>query len=181
MTLFERLALAALAAALTRCEEAPAPPIHFTCARPDEAPLPDGFGGRRCLRVGAREGVRAELWPVTDGLPSPVVFVRAGAPAGGDGTRDRPLARDDRPAGVAAALRGMAERPDFSGQLTKIDVPTLVICGEEDAIAPPAEMQGIAAAIPGAKFVGIADAGHMAPLENPTEVNAAIRSFLQSR
>ncbi len=85
------------------------------------------------------------------------------------------------PAGVAAALRGMAERPDFTGQLTKIDVPTLVLCGEEDAIAPPAEMQAIAAAIPAAKFVGIAGAGHMAPLEQPAAVNAAIKSFLQSR
>lgn len=82
------------------------------------------------------------------------------------------------PEGVAAALRGMAERPDFTSELPKIDVPTLIICGEEDAIAPPAEMQAIAKAIPGAKYVGIAGAGHMAPLEKPAEVNAAIRQFL---
>jgi len=84
------------------------------------------------------------------------------------------------PSGVAAALRGMAQRPDFTKELPKIDVPTLVICGEEDAIAPPAEMQSIAAAIPGGKYVGIAGAGHMAPLEKPAEVNAAIRAFLKS-
>lgn len=82
------------------------------------------------------------------------------------------------PAGVAAALRGMAERPDYTNELAKIDVPTLIICGAEDAIAPPAEMEGIAKAIPGAKFVSIAGAGHMAPLEKPAEVNAAIREFL---
>lgn len=82
------------------------------------------------------------------------------------------------PEGVAAALRGMAERPDFTSELPKIDVPTLIICGEEDAIAPPAEMQAIAKAIPGAKYVCIAGAGHMAPLEKPAEVNAAIRQFL---
>lgn len=82
------------------------------------------------------------------------------------------------PAGVAAALRGMAERPDFTGELPKIDVPTLIICGEEDAIAPAAEMQAIAKSIPGAKYVGISGAGHMAPLEKPAEVNAAIRQFL---
>lgn len=71
--------------------EGPAAVARFTCARPDEAPLPDGVGGHRCVRVGAREGVRADLWPVTDGLPEPVVFVRPDAPAGGDGTRDRPF------------------------------------------------------------------------------------------
>lgn len=85
------------------------------------------------------------------------------------------------PAGVAAALRGMAQRPDFTSELGKIKVPALVICGEEDAIAPPAEMQQIAQAIPGAKYVGIAGAGHMAPLEKPADVNAAIRAFCQPR
>lgn len=82
------------------------------------------------------------------------------------------------PAGVAAALRGMAERPDFTSELAKIDVPTLILCGAEDAIAPPAEMEGIAKAIPGAGYVAIAGAGHMAPLEKPAEVSAAIRQFL---
>lgn len=82
------------------------------------------------------------------------------------------------PSGVAAALRGMAARPDFTRELAKIDVPTLIICGEEDAIAPPAEMQEIAKAITGAKYVSITGAGHMAPLEKPAEVNAAIRAFL---
>ncbi|QDU28193.1 Arylesterase [Anatilimnocola aggregata] len=84
------------------------------------------------------------------------------------------------PAGVAAALRGMAERPDFTKELAKIDVPTLIICGAEDAIAPPAEMKEIAETIPGAKYVSIAGAGHMAPLEKPAEVNAAISAFLKS-
>lgn len=85
------------------------------------------------------------------------------------------------PSGVAAALRGMAQRPDFTGELAKIDLPTLVICGAEDAIAPPAEMKSIAEAIPGGRFVEIAGAGHMAPLEKPAEVNAAIRSFLKKQ
>ncbi len=83
------------------------------------------------------------------------------------------------PAGVAAALRGMAARPDFTSELAKIDVPTLIVCGEEDAIAPAAEMKSIAEAIPGAEFASIAGAGHMAPLEKPDEVNAAIKAFLK--
>jgi 3-oxoadipate enol-lactonase len=82
------------------------------------------------------------------------------------------------PEGIAAALRGMAERPDVSGRLAKFDLPTLVVCGEHDAIAPPDEMRGIAEKMPQAKFALIKDAGHMAPLEQPAAVNRAIRAFL---
>ncbi len=81
------------------------------------------------------------------------------------------------PHGIAAASRGMAQRPDVTGKLAELDLPVLVICGEHDAISGPVEMQEIAAALPQAKFVQIKDAGHMAPLEKPAEVNAAIRAF----
>jgi 3-oxoadipate enol-lactonase len=83
-----------------------------------------------------------------------------------------------KPTGIAAALHGLAQRPDVTEHLPKIDVPTLVICGEHDAIAPPTEMEQFAAKMPQARFVKIADAGHMAPLEAPAAVNAAIREFL---
>jgi len=77
-------------------------------------------------------------------------------------------------ASFATAQRGMARRPDVTSRLADIDVPTLVICGESDAITPPAEMRSIAAAIPGATYLEIAGAGHLAPLEQPQQVNAAI-------
>jgi 3-oxoadipate enol-lactonase len=82
------------------------------------------------------------------------------------------------PQGIAAALLGMAERPDVSGQLASLDVPALVLCGEHDAIAPPDEMRQIAAALPRGQFVLIPAAGHMAPLERPQAANAAIREFV---
>ena len=84
------------------------------------------------------------------------------------------------PAGVAAALRGMAARPDATPLLRDIRVPALLIGGAEDKISPPDEMRQIAAAIPGAEFVEIADAGHMAPMEQREAVNAAMRTFLRS-
>lgn len=84
------------------------------------------------------------------------------------------------PAGIAAALRGMAERPDCTEMLAHIDVPTLLICGQDDQITPVAEMRGVAQAIRGAQFVEIPDAGHMSPLENPDAVNAAISRFLDT-
>jgi pimeloyl-ACP methyl ester carboxylesterase len=50
-----------------------------------------------------------------------------------------------------------------------------LLCGEHDAISTPQEMGGIAAAIAGAEFVVVEDAGHMSPLEAPQPVNDAIR------
>lgn len=85
-----------------------------------------------------------------------------------------------KPEGIAAALRGMAEREDFSGRLAEFDLPTLVICGEHDAIASPAEMRSIATGLPRATFALIAEAGHMAPLEQPTAVNQALQAFMQA-
>ncbi len=84
------------------------------------------------------------------------------------------------PDGIAAAARGMAQRSDATKMLPEIDVPTLVVCGRHDAISTVDEMRQIADAIPAARFVEISAAGHMAPLENPDEVNRAIRSFLDA-
>lgn len=93
-------------------------------------------------------------------------------------TQTRDVIMRTPPAGIAAALLGMAERPDVTSQLATIDVPSLVLCGQHDAIAPPAEMCEIAEKLPHARYVEIAQAGHMAPLEQPNAVNASIREFL---
>jgi 3-oxoadipate enol-lactonase len=81
-------------------------------------------------------------------------------------------------AGVAAAQRGMAERPDRTPLLPRIAVPTLVIVGEEDAITPPAESLVLRDRIPGARLVTIAGAGHLSNLEQPQAFNGALREFL---
>ena len=75
----------------------------------------------------------------------------------------------------------MAERPDVTPWLGEIEIPTLVIVGQYDAISPVEEMRRIAAAIPGAKLVEVSNAGHMSPLENPAAVNRAIGEFLEIR
>ncbi len=85
------------------------------------------------------------------------------------------------PQAIAGALRGMAERPDVTSRLPRIEVPALVVCGEHDAIIPVQEMRTIAESLPHGRFVEIPEAGHMAPLENPTPVNAAIREFLNEK
>jgi 3-oxoadipate enol-lactonase len=80
----------------------------------------------------------------------------------------------------AAILRGLAERPDFTPLLPKIDCPTLVLVGRHDAISPVAEMATIAQAIRGSRFAVIEDAGHVTPLESPEAVTRAMREFLDN-
>lgn len=87
--------------------------------------------------------------------------------------------RATSPATIAAALRGMARRPDLTDMLPLIDIPTLVIVGEEDAITTSTEMKSMAEKIPNAQFVEIRSAGHMAPLERADDVNSALLRFLK--
>jgi pimeloyl-ACP methyl ester carboxylesterase len=85
------------------------------------------------------------------------------------------------PAGTAVAdLMAMRDRVDSVPALPSIGVPALIIRGDEDAIIPAAEAEGMARAIPGARLVAIPNGGHLAPMENPVAANAAIRSFLEA-
>lgn len=85
-----------------------------------------------------------------------------------------------QPEAIANALHAMADRSDSTELLPLINVPTLVIAGEHDAITSANEMQGMAAAIQGSKFVVIPDAGHLSAVEKPSEFAGAIHGFLQS-
>lgn len=84
------------------------------------------------------------------------------------------------PEAIAAALQGLAAREDSRSTLAAIRVPTLVLVGEEDTITPPAEAEAIARGIAGARLVRVARAGHLANLESPKPVTAALRTFLAS-
>jgi len=90
----------------------------------------------------------------------------------------RALMEKTSAAGVAGALRGMAVRPDQTGRLGEIQVPSLVIVGEHDAITPPEGARAMAEALPESRFEVIPGAGHLAPCENPEAVNAVILKFL---
>jgi len=82
------------------------------------------------------------------------------------------------PQGIAAALRGMRDRPDATDLLSQIRCPCLVLVGKFDAISTLEEMRSIAAKIPDAKLVTIAGAGHLTPLEQPAQTTAAMEAFL---
>ncbi len=89
----------------------------------------------------------------------------------------RHLIADGTPAGVAAAQRGMAVRPDSFATLATVSVPTLVVVGEEDTLTPPAEAEKLAAGVKGARLVKIPGAGHLPNLENPGPFTEALAGF----
>jgi 3-oxoadipate enol-lactonase len=84
----------------------------------------------------------------------------------------------NNPIGVKGCLLAMVSRTDTTECLSKIKIPTLVICGSEDKLSPPDVMKSMADKIPNANFVLVVGSGHMTPIENPQEVNKAIRGFL---
>ncbi len=85
---------------------------------------------------------------------------------------------DARPTAVAAAQHAMAARRDFSDLLAAIRVPTLVIAGEADPIAPASDTAAWAKQIPDSKLAVIASTGHLSPLESPAAYNQALLNFL---
>lgn len=82
--------------------------------------------------------------------------------------------------GVMAALKAMAERPDSSALLPKLNVPALVLAGAEDAITPPADAQRMASRLPNARAVIVPRAAHLANVEQADAVNGAIEEFLKT-
>lgn len=84
------------------------------------------------------------------------------------------------PASISASQLAMAARPDSTGLLASIKMPTLVIVGEEDALTTAEEMREIANAISNSRYAEIAGAGHMAPVEQPEAVNDTLREFIES-
>lgn len=67
---------------------------------------------------------------------------------------------------------------DFRAVLPRINVPTLVIVGEEDVVTPPSASEFLAKHIPGASLVTIPGAGHLTNLERPVAFNSALEAFL---
>lgn len=82
------------------------------------------------------------------------------------------------PQAIEYALLAMRDRPDYTSELPSIAVPTLVIVGEQDQITPPKVAQQMASQIRHSKVVTIHGAGHLSTMEQPDQVNRAMREFM---
>ncbi|MFN2545055.1 MAG: alpha/beta fold hydrolase [Actinomycetota bacterium] len=80
---------------------------------------------------------------------------------------------------VAAASRGMAERPDSRPDLPGIDVPTLVITSSGDRLIAQDTSAPMAEAIPEAELAVIEGAGHLSNMEQPEEFTRLLEIHLE--
>ena len=92
----------------------------------------------------------------------------------------RGLVTGGTPAGVAAAQRAMAGRPDSTATLASVGCPVLVVVGEEDTLTPPAESEKMAQLAKGSTLVKIPGAGHLPVIENPQAFNKALSGFMDA-
>ena len=88
----------------------------------------------------------------------------------------RQMMRKMSPQAIAAVQRGMAERPDSIPILATINVPTLILTGEQDSV-PLSEFELMRRQIPASRLQAISDAGHYAALEKPQEFGRLLRTF----
>jgi len=80
--------------------------------------------------------------------------------------------------GVIGALQAMMDRPDSTPTLATIDVPTLIVTGDEDTIIPVDDARAMHAAIRGSTIEVISGAGHLSNLERPAAFNHVVSEFL---
>jgi pimeloyl-ACP methyl ester carboxylesterase len=70
------------------------------------------------------------------------------------------------------------QKADLTPMLHKLDVPTLVVCGEHDQATPVALNKTVAEKVPGATYVELKGCGHCPPLEQPEAFLKAIKDFV---
>jgi 3-oxoadipate enol-lactonase len=92
----------------------------------------------------------------------------------------RAMAMKMSPADVAAVQRGMAERQDSISTLATINVPTLVIAGEDDNV-PLSELELMHQRIAVSQLRVISKAGHYAAMEQPADFGRLLRTFLDAQ
>ena len=76
-------------------------------------------------------------------------------------------------------IKALLGRPDATPVLAAIRCPTLVLCGREDAWSVLDVHRDMAARIAGAKLAVIDNCGHMATMERPEEVTAALAEWFK--
>lgn len=134
----------------------------------------------------ARQFIAARIAPLDEGRTMAEIAARV-----------MPALRGSRsdPAGLALAEHIMSAVPpdtyrqavrllttfDRRAQLPGIRVPTLLVAGSDDRVAPAAVMERMAQKIPGAEYVLLEGCGHLGPMDQPEPFNQALADFLERR
>jgi pimeloyl-ACP methyl ester carboxylesterase len=90
------------------------------------------------------------------------------------------MVRDYGSARFVAHLKACSQRPDRTALLAASACPVLVVAARDDRVIPADLQRATVQAMPHARFVEIADAGHMMPLEQPAALAQALRTWITS-
>jgi pimeloyl-ACP methyl ester carboxylesterase len=88
--------------------------------------------------------------------------------------------REQPPAALVADVLAMRDRPDSTPTLAGLQVPVLVVHGDQDPIIPIDEAATMAGVPAQGRLVVIDAAAHLSPLEQPEAVNRALRDHLEA-
>lgn len=142
---------------------------------PGQAGEREAAGRHALLAVARREGMRAMARSWVQGMVYP--------PRLTDQELVEPILdmfERRTPDLFAMQIKALLARPDAASVLPTLRCPTLVLCGREDAWAPPSRHDAMAKMIPHSTLEIIPDCGHMAPMERPAAINQALRRWLES-
>ena len=141
----------------------------------DTKPQADSADAKRgrdeLTHVAEREGQDAVIERLLPGLLAPATQPEVAGQV-------REMARRWSVPALVGALRVLRDRPDSTETLRGVRVPTLVLVGSEDKIAPPETARTMAQLIPDAQYHVVPAAGHIAPLEQPLAASRLLADFL---
>jgi pimeloyl-ACP methyl ester carboxylesterase len=147
----------------------------YEAVAPGEAGEREAAGRRSMLALARRSGMRAMARTWLQGM----VY----APRLTDAELIEPIVDmfDRRtPDLYALQIQALLSRPDAKSVFARIHCPSLVLCGREDAWAPPSRHEVMAKMLRHSTFGIIPNCGHMSPLERPRAVSEAFRSWIES-
>lgn len=90
----------------------------------------------------------------------------------------RRLVKQQSAAAVRGGIQRMMTRPDSSSTIEHLDVPLLIVVGEEDTLTPPEDAHKMAALNTKAQLSVVPRAGHLSNLEQPKAFNDILHKFL---
>lgn len=146
--------------------------LMATSARPDSPERAQQRGrGIAAIGRGRFVGVTAQL------LPN---LVHADHIDGPIGEIVQSMAREVGADGYLRQQAAILGRPDSAPLLAGIDVPTLIVVGEDDRLTPPAEAEAMHAGIADSVLHRLDTCGHLPPLEQPARASALMREWLRA-
>ena len=91
----------------------------------------------------------------------------------------RAVIESSSPFVICNTLLALADREDMCDTLPNIDIPTLILVGEEDTITPPERAELMHSKISGSTLYKIGQAGHLSNIDNPEVFNRHVNGFLK--